>query len=84
MIVVATVKSAKNKEVQLIQETERGEIQPKPQTEVKQVRRIVPVMVAAAENPAMVPVPAAAVHEKMESMAASTAGKEPAVEEMRP
>ena len=40
------MKSAKNKEVQVIQETERGEIQPKAQGEPKQIRRIVPTMIS--------------------------------------
>eukprot|EP00826_Nyctotherus_ovalis_P003157 TRINITY_DN10639_c0_g2_i2.p1 TRINITY_DN10639_c0_g2~~TRINITY_DN10639_c0_g2_i2.p1 ORF type:complete len:345 (-),score=78.79 TRINITY_DN10639_c0_g2_i2:535-1569(-) len=46
-IVVATFKSEKNKELQLVQETERGEPLLRPQTGSKKVRKIVPTMVAS-------------------------------------
>lgn len=51
---VATVKSAKNKEVQLIQETERNDV-PKIQSEVKQVRKIVPTMIQSEPMETTVP-----------------------------
>ena len=62
------MKSSKNKEVQLIQETERGDIQPKIQTEEKKVRRIVPTMISAQAEP----------------METAPVVKEPPAEEMKP
>lgn len=44
-IVVATFKSEKNKELRLVQQTERGEPLPRPQTDCRKVRKIVPTMV---------------------------------------
>ena len=43
---VATAKSSKNKELQLIQEIDRDDINPKPAAEQKQVRRIVPTIIS--------------------------------------
>lgn len=43
---VATFKSCKNKELQLVQQTERGEPLPKPQSDHKKIRRIVPTLIS--------------------------------------
>ena len=85
---MATIKSAKNKEVQVIQETERGEIQPKAPGDVKQVRKIVPTLVSQLDSLAPpTPTPSAPaemnpIKEEVEKMHEAEKPKEH--EEMKP